>query len=516
VSKDYILAYDVGTMGTKACLFRKDGFLEGSVYKTYPTYYPAPGFAEQEPEAWLNAVKESAREIMLRTAIDGNRIAAISFSGQALGVVPVSQEGRLLTERVMVWLDTRSTKEAQRIIEIVGDREHFDITGNSYEISQCPCSKIMWIIRNQPALYRKTFKFLAVKDYIISRLTGTLGITDHTEAACTGLYALKQRAFCDKLIQAVGMDSDKLCQIAESTTIVGALLREPAQEMNLREGTPVALGAMDGSCCVLGAGGLNPEICITYIGTAGWIGVTTDEPIISPDFKSHVRPTIDGKYFTSIHSHSAGAAYQWVIDLLGGELNSAQDPYEKFNKLAETVGPGSDGLYFMPSMYTGNTMYSSPTLRGAYIGLTIAHHKAHLIRAAMEGIGLDLMMGAEFFKSKRVVPKQVRMIGGGAKSLLWHRILASMYGVDIWTIRNMQNIGSLGAAIIGGVASGILKGLDSVDGMIELDTLAQPIPSWSAVYVKSLPIYRQLYEALMPVYDLAVSIHEDTSRIGGQ
>jgi len=499
MSKQLILAHDLGTSGDKACLFDTEGNFLAEAYHTYPTYYPAEGFVEHDPRTWWEAVRNSSREVIKNADARPEDIKAISFSSHGMGVIPVDREGNLLVERVMIWNDARSTKEAAHILEKTGERAHYEKTGNSFDLALYPAAKILWVKHNMPEVYQKTYKFLSTKEYLIHKMTGVIGYTDYGEAGMSGLFNLNTHQWDPELLEISEVEEDKLLTPVDPTHVMGGLTEEAANEMGLCKDTPVVLGSWDNYACATGAGvrGGSMAVCL---GTAGWIGVNHEKPIMTPDNMTNVVYVGNDTYFTSVHSHSAGASYDWVINKLCSYLQNDKYPLKLAEELASEVPAGSDKLFFLPSMFSGNTFYSSSALCGSFVGMKMFQDNGHVIRSAMEGVGYDLMMGAELFRKEGAMPEQCNLIGGGAHSTLWGQIIADMFESKMMRPKNLQYIGALGAALIAGVGCGIIKNFQIAAEITKSDNISIPNEAETIVYQKLLPVYRKFYEQLMPAY----------------
>ena len=497
--KKLILAHDLGTSGDKACLFDTEGNFLAEAYTEYPTYYPQEGFIEHDPTTWWEAVKNSSKEVVKNADADPADVKAISFSAHGMGVIPVDRDGNLLVDRVMIWNDSRSTKEAEYIVNTVGERRHYEMTGNSFDLALYPAAKILWLKRNMPEVYDRTWKFLSTKEYLIHKMTGFIRYTDYGEAGMSGLYNLNTHEWDEELLRVSEVDRDKLLEPADSTQVMGGLTKDAAEQMGLCEGTKVVLGSWDNYACATGAGvrGGSMPVCL---GTAGWLGVNHSAPIMTPDNMTNVVYVGNDTYFTSIHSHSAGASYDWVIRNLCGSLEKYEKPLAKAEELASKVKPGSDKLFFLPSMFSGNTFYSSSALNGSFVGFKMLQDTGHVIRAAMEGVGFDLMMGANLFREVGAMPEQCNLIGGGAHSGLWGQIIADMFQSRMMRPKNLQYIGALGAAIIAGVGTGLFENFEMALEITKSDNISVPDPETGEIYQKLLPVYKEFYEALLPVY----------------
>ncbi|MEX1307929.1 MAG: FGGY family carbohydrate kinase [Eubacteriales bacterium] len=506
MSRQLILAHDLGTSGDKACLFDESGSFLAEAYYTYDTFYPKEGYAEHDPNAWWEAVANSTKDVMRSTKTDPSDVKAISFSAHGMGVIPVDKNGKLLVDRVMVWMDARSTKEAAYITEKSGDREHYEKTGNSFDLALYPAAKILWLKRNMPDVYKKTYKFLSTKEYLIQKMTGKIGFTDYGEAGMSGLYNLNTHSWDPELMAISEVDEDKLLTPCDGTKVMGELTAEAAETMGLAKGTQVVLGSWDNYACATGGGVRKNGQMVAYLGTAGWMGINHGKPLMSKDFKSNVVYVGNDTYFTSAHSHSAASSYEWVLENMCTNLKQHDNKYQAAEELAKQIAPGSEKLFFMPSMFSGNTFYSDSSLCASFVGLKMMHGEGHVIRAALEGVGFDLMMGADFYKKMGAMPKSANLIGGGAKSDLWRQILASMFGIQIARPKSLQHIGALGAALMAGVGTGIIKDFDVAAEICKSDDIADPIAEQTAVYEELLPIYMKFYEQLIPAYKALQSI----------
>lgn len=497
--RNLILSHDLGTSGDKACIFDANGDFLAEAYYEYPTFYPKEGFIEHDPETWWNAVKESSRDVVAKAKVAPSEVQAISFSAHGMGVIPVDKDGGLLMKHVMIWNDMRSTKEAAVILDAFGERNHYDMTGNSFDLALYPAAKILWVRRNMPDVYEKTWKFLSTKEYLIHKMTGLIRYTDYGEAGMSGLYNLNTHCWDPDLLRVSKVDKDKLLEPVDSTQKMGGLSRKAADEMGLVEGTPVILGSWDNYACATGAGVRSGSMPVC-IGTAGWIGVNHTKPITAADSMTNVVYVGNDTYFTSVHTHSAAASFDWIIDNLCEQYKDCENPFREAEKKAAAVPPGSEKLFFLPSMFAGNTFYSSSALNGSLVGLKMHHTNAHVVRAAMEGVGFDLMMGADLFRREGAMPGQCSLIGGGSHSPFWSQIISDMFESRMMRPKNAQYIGALGAALIAGVGTGLIDGFKMAAEITRSDDIFLPQKEATESYRKLLPVYRKFYEQLLPAY----------------
>lgn len=500
MSRELILAHDLGTSGDKACLFDRFGNFLAEAYITYETYFPHAGYAEHNPDQWWEAVRNSTRLVMKNANAVPEDVKAISFSAHGMCVIPVDKSGNLLTDRVMVWMDARAVREAEYIIEKAGDREHYEKTGNSFDLSLYPAAKILWLRRNMPEVFKKTHKILSTKEYLIHKMTGNIEFTDYGEAGISGLYNLHTHSWDPDLLEISEIDERLLLTPCDGTKVVGELTGSAAAEMGLQAGTAVVQGTWDNYASATGGGVRHNNQMVVCLGTAGWMAMNHSKPLISKDFKSNVVYVGNDTYFTSAHSHSACVAYDWVLNNMcslskeGGKIHQIAD------QLAGTVEPGAEKLFFLPSMFSGNTFYSDSALCGSFVGLKMLHEDKHVIRSAMEGVGFDLMMGADFFKTMGAMPTEANLIGGGANSDLWMQILASMFNIRMTRPKNKQHIGALGAALMAGVGTGLIRDFSMAAEIVKTTDSREPIAADYDKYQALLPVFKKFYEQLIPAY----------------
>jgi xylulokinase len=496
MAKKYILAHDMGTGGSKAVLYDADGAMLAKAFHSYETLYPQPRWAEQRPEDWWDAIVKGTRQVLSAVQIDKNSIAAISFSGHGMGNVPVDAKGNLLRDTSMVWFDSRSSDQANRVVEKIGLDRWYEITGCAFDPAFFTGFKLMWVKENEPDLFEKTHVFLATKDYIVMRLTGKFA-TDYSDMSFTGLFDVNEREFSTELMKASGIPREKFPSVYPSTHVAGDLLPEPARELDLPSGIPVVLGGEDVPCTAAGAGVVSEGRIYAYIGTSGWVSVASPKALRREGVRiPNIIHVVPGMYTPQMGVYSAGSTYQWVQDrICQQEVAAAKDldvdPFSLMEIEAASSPVGSNGLLFLSTFAGGGTIHeNNPDLKGAYIGIGPAHTRADLIRAAMEGVSLDLGLLVHEFKGLGIEAPEIRVVGGGGKSPLWRQILADVFESRVIMTNIGQEAAALGAAMIGGVGVGLWGDFGIVDELTKLVSISEPRQENSVKYRQLLPIFR--------------------------
>lgn len=501
-----ILAHDLGTTGNKATLYNVEGELLNSVFAGYDTSYPADGWAEQNPKDWWSAVCLSTRELIEDSGIKKEDIGVVSFSGQMMGCLPVDEEGNPLRSAI-IWADQRSTAQAQKLRDKLGEKNVYRITGHRIS-SSYSVEKIMWIQDNQPEIFGSAYKFLQAKDYIVYKLTGKF-VTDYSDATGMNLFDIKQRKWSGEILAAAGLDAEKLPVPHASAEIVGKVRKQEAREAGLAPGIPVVAGAGDGAAATVGAGAAIPGKAYNYVGSSSWIALTAKEPIFDEERRTFNWLQMNPDYYMPCGTmNSAGGSYKWVRDnLCQLETEAAEklgiSPYEIINAEIKASKPGSGRLLFLPYLLGERSPHWDPEARGAFIGLSQRNDKQDILRSVLEGVTFNLNIIVEIFSEKMNFP-ELRVIGGGAKGRVWRQIMADIYEKKVLKPRILQNATSLGAAIGGGIGIGLFDNYRVAGKLNPVEEILEP----DAGNVKG---YRCLYDIFKKAYNNLQGIFAELS-----
>ncbi len=501
---NYVVAHDLGTTGNKATLYDREGKLVGASFHAYATEYAQAGWAEQNPADWWDAVCQSTRRLLSETGVRKNDIACITFSGQMMGAVPLDKDARPL-RKAIIWADQRALDQERWIGERVSFEDLYQITGHRLS-SSYSLAKILWIREHQPDIFGATHKFVHAKDAVVARLTGNFA-TDPSDASSMNLYDLNSSAWSAMILDAVDLPVDVLPEIRASIDVVGEVRAEIAEDVGVAAGTPVVIGGGDGACAAAGAGVIEEGSAYNYVGSSSWIAISTAKPIYDPDYRtftfSHVIPDM---FMPTGTMQAAGASYQWTRDQLSlFEKETAErlgiSPYELINLEVAQVAPGADGLFFLPYLMGERSPRWNPHARGAFVGLTIRHTRAHMYRAVLEGVTMNLRVILDAFRDQGTEIEAMRLIGGGASGRIWNQIMADVYGMPVQRLAILEEATSMGAALVGGVGVGLYPGFSMIETMNDIAATVMPDSRAQATYDHMLPVFNQLYEALAPAYE---------------
>ncbi len=502
--KSFIIAHDLGTTGNKATLYNREGQLVGSAFYAYSTAYPHTSWAEQNPEDWWQAVCTSTRQLLAQTGTRPEDIACITFSGQMMGCVPLDKNARPLRTAI-IWADQRSVEQERWVGERVSPQEVYRISGHRLSASYS-LQKILWLRDHQPEIYHAAYKFVHAKDAMVARMTGNF-VTDISDASGMNIYDLSAGRWSERILAAVGLDESQLPEVHSSIDVVGTVLPGVAGEIGVAPGTPVVIGGGDGPCAAAGSGVVAEGSAYNYIGSSSWIALASHEAVLDPECKTvtfgHIVP---GMLTPNGTMQAAGASYQWMRDqLCPAEVDLARvsggSPYEQMNAVAASSPPGANGLIFLPYLMGERSPRWNPKARGAFIGLTIRHTRADMIRAVLEGVTMNLRLILIALQSHGLQVDAMRLIGGGARGRFWNQMMADIYGLPTYRMAILEEATSMGAAMAGGIGVGIFPDFSVSQQMNPVAEVFEPDPKARQVYEQIFPLFEDCYQALAPVYE---------------
>ena len=483
-----LLGLDLGTSSVKALLMDENGDAVGEGSVPYPVRAPRPGWAESSPEEWWAAVLEATE------AAVGSRsgeVAALGLSGQMHGVV-LADEGGLPLRPAVLWADARSGAELEAYRRMDGDLRRR--LANPPAVGMAGPS-LLWLRDHEPDTYASARWSLQPKDWLRMRLTGDVA-AEPSDASATLLYDLPADDWSHAAVEELGLRAELLAPLVRSAGVAGELTAEAASELGLRRGLPVATGAADTAAAMLGVGLLRPGPVQLTIGTGGQIVTPKECPDPDPSLRTHLyRGALPGLWYSMAAIQNAGLALEWVRKVLGV---SWREVYEE----AFVVPPGSGGVVFLPYLSGERTPRFDPGARGAWTGLGLDHTRAHLLRAALEGVAFALREGLEALEDLGVSSPELRLAGGGASGAgggsedPWRQLLADVLGCPLWLLPDgLSAVASArGAAFLAGLASGVYSSAE--DTLPLTPETERSISPGDTDYEASYDRYKELYPML--------------------
>ena len=489
---DYLLGIDIGTSGTKGVLMDREGKIYARAGREYSIDIPQPGWAEQDPKMWWEATIQAIREIIKKSEVNPQQIKGVGLSGQMHGTVFLDKNLQPFRPAI-IWADQRSSSQCEFIYQKIGRERLAELTGSPVATGFM-CSTLLWMKENQPEEFGQIYKVILAKDYIRYRLTGNLG-AEVTDASSTLLLDMKRRCWSEELLNILSLLPKILPEeVHESREVAGYLLAKAARDTGLIEGIPVVYGGGDQSMQAVGNGVIKPGILSSTIGTGGQLFITVDKFTYDPRLRIHTFcHAIPNTYHLLGAILSAGLSLKWLRE----NILQAPDSYQIFDEEVEKIRAGSEGIIFLPYLLGERSPYMNSQAKGVFFGLNLKHHRAHMIRAIMEGVVFALRDCLEVFEELDVKVERVIASGGGAKSKVWRQMQADIFNKEISMTQSIEQA-AMGAAILAGVGVRIYK--DVEDGCKKVVKLKEekikPIPENVDIYHKQFEIYKSLYQDL--------------------
>ncbi len=490
----FVLGLDVSTTATKALLLDAAGNVVASASTPYPFETPRPLWSEQDPALWWDGAVRSIRAVLESTGVSPDEIAAVGLTGQMHGLVLLDEAGHVLRPAIL-WNDGRTAAECDAIREALGKERLIAITGND-ALTGFTASKILWVRNHESDLYARARHVLLPKDYVRLRLTDTYA-PDRAGAAGTLLFDLETRTWSPEVCERLGIPLDWLPPTHEGTEITGVLSAEAAAATGLRAGTPVVAGGGDQAAGAVGVGAVQEGVVSLVLGTSGVVFATSSGPYYEPEGRMHAFcHAVPGRWHLMGVMLSAAGSLRWFRDTFAPELGFA----ELLGPAAD-VPPGADGLLFLPYLTGERTPHPDPLARGAFVGLTVRHTRAHLTRAMLEGVAFGLREGFELMHAAGLsMIEEVRVSGGGAQSPLWRQILADVLDTPLVTVTSTEGA-AFGAALLAGVGAGLWLDVDAAcNATVHTTGRTEPDPETATAYNAAFARYQALYPALRPTF----------------
>lgn len=490
---------DVGTTGVRCMLFDLQGALVAGAYREYETTYLQPGWVEQDHANMMAQTMRVCREAMAQGDIAPGDIAAIGFSSQGNVTLAVDRHGTLVRPLIS-WQDSRTQPDMPDILRLVSAETYYTITGLPL-IPILVITKLHWMRHHEPERYARTHKFIQHQDIILKTFGAQGYYTDLPSMSFYGVWDVREAHWSEPLLACFDMTPERFGQPTPPGTQVGTIPPTVAEQTGFAVGTPICVGAFDQTCGVVGMGSITPGMATVTLGTAGLSILVVDTPVTAFSGMITNHYAIPNLWQLGGVSLAAASAYRWFRDTIGTlERERAQqqgrNAFDDLNALAAQAPPGSRGLLFLPYLSSAGTPRWNPHARAAFIGMSMAHGRAELTRAVMEGITLEMHDTMTGWHQNGMQVRSLRLGGGATHSPLWNQIQADVYGRVVQILR-VEESTVLGAAILGGVGAGVFHSIqEGVDAMVHVAGEIEPNMAAHRVYEELYATYVEAYEGL--------------------
>lgn len=489
-----LMGIDIGTSSTKTVIVRPDGTLVGLATHEYAVETPRPGWAEQNPETWVQAALDTMRRALMAADIPARQVRAIGLSGQMHGTVCLDVCGCVLRPAI-IWADQRSAAQVAEVEARIGRERLAAWTANPLATGFM-LATWLWLREHEPDVAAAIAHLLLPKDYVRYRFTGEIG-AEPSDASSTLLFDTAHRCWSAPLLEALDLDAHVLPPVAASAAIAGGLLPEVAAATGLCPDTPVIYGGSDQAMQAVGHGVVAPGVLSSTIGTGGQLFAPIARPAHDPQARLHcfyhVMPAV---WHLESAMLAAGLSLKWLRDnVLAGST------YQEIADAAATIPPGAEGLFFLPYLAGERTPHMDPRARGSFVGLTLRHGRAHIARALMEGVVFGMRQGLGLMRDLGVTPARIIASGGATQHPLWLQLQADMFNRPLYQTKTVE-AAAVGAALLAGVGVGVYADVaDAVAQVVRYaDVVVAPDPDTAVRYASLADTFVALYPALAPTY----------------
>jgi xylulokinase len=488
----FFLGVDVGTGSVKALVIDGRGRAVASASEPLALRTPQPGWAEQDPTAWWKAATRAIQRAIGKGR-NAKKIDAIGLSGQMHSSVFLDAQNKVIRP-ALLWCDGRTTAECRAIRDRVGeDKLRAWVSNPALEGFTLP--KILWLRNQEPEAFRRLAKVLLPKDYIRLQLTGVLA-TEFSDAAGTLLLDVANRRWSRDMLDAMELSPDLVPAVGESTAVLGTISKAAARVTGLTEGTPVVGGGADNACGAVGVGAVTPGAVVASWGTSGTVLCPTAAPKVDPGMRAHTFcHAAPNTWYVMGVMLTAGGAFAWYKQQLAAELARKKDGDVLLNKEAAKAPIGAQGLTFLPYLQGERTPHRDAEARAAFVGLSLAHTRAHMTRAVLEGICFGLRDSLEIIAGLGLDVDQVLITGGGANAPFVRQLQADVYGKPVVPVDQPEGP-ALGAALLAAVGVGGFPDLATAASTVKRRAPVRPDAAAHAAYGEPYRRFGRLYPAL--------------------
>ncbi|TDM14592.1 gluconokinase [Macrococcus bovicus] len=493
------IGVDIGTTSTKAVLYHQSGAVIAVHHVEYSLLTPVPDVAEQRPDDILEAVIETIGQV---SPDNGEAVQFVSFSSAMHSLIVMDAEHQPLTNSI-TWADNRSQAYAKELRMTNRGQQIYDRTGTPIH-AMSPLCKLIWLKHEAPEIFNHAAKFIGIKEYVFQRFFGQY-VIDYSLASATGLFNIHELRFDAEILNELGIEKQQLSRAVDTTFILRGLDDSIAARMKLDPMTPFVIGASDGVLSNLGVDAFRPgEVAVT-IGTSGAIRTVVDAPRTDHEGRLFCYALTKDKWVIGGPVNNGGVVLRWVRDeLAASDTEEAKrlgiDSYDVLMGLAEQVPAGSSGLIFHPYLSGERAPLWNSDVRGSYIGLTLAHRKEHMIRAALEGILYNLYT---VYRALTVLMDEpvtsVKATGGFARSKLWRQMMADIFDEKLIVPASHES-SCLGAVILGQVAIGEKADFSHVSDWVGHSFCHIPEDEQVSIYREIMPLYMDTVQSLTEQY----------------
>ena len=484
------IGVDLGTSAVKLLLVDEQGRIENKVTREYPLSFPRPGWSEQNPADWWQAVQQGI--LALTEGIDKSRIAGIGVGGQMHGLVALDADDAVIRPAIL-WNDGRTGEETAWLNEAFGREKLSALTAN-IAFAGFTAPKLLWMRKHEPALFARIAKIMLPKDYINYRLTG-VHACDYSDASGMLLLDVAHRRWSEEMLAVCGVTEQQMPRLFESYEVIGALRADVADTLGLPRGCAVVAGAGDNAAAAIGTGTVGEGGCNISLGTSGTVFISSEHFRVDPNNALHAFAHADGGYHLMGCMLSAASCNKWFCDEI---LKTSDYAAEQVDITDDRLG--RNRVFFLPYLRGERSPINDTDARGAFIGMSMDTTRSELVQAVLEGVAFAIRDSFEVARSLGLAIDRSRLCGGGARSPLWRRILANVLNIPLEVPQTEEGPG-YGGAMLAMVGTGAYASVQAVCGALTsvADTV-EPEPALAARYEDRYQRFRLIYPTMKALF----------------
>ena len=486
----YFIGIDLGTSAVKLLLMDEAGNIKNTVSREYPLEFPQPGWSQQNPEDWRNAVMESIPQLL--RGFDATQVAGIGCGGQMHGLVILDSQDRVIRPAIL-WNDGRTEEQVRYLNEDIGRERLSRLTGN-IAFAGFTAPKLLWLRENEPDNFSRISKIMLPKDYINYILTG-VHACDYSDASGTLLLDVERRCWSDEMLDICSVRKEQMPRLYESYQPIGSLRPDIARALGLSQQVLVCAGAGDNAAAAIGTGVIGDGGCNISIGTSGTVFISSKRFASDRNNALHSFAHADGAYHLMGCMLSAASCNRWLMEDVYRVRDYALEQAEILpHKL------GGNHVFFLPYLMGERSPINDTNARACFIGITLDSSRADLTQAVLEGVAFAIRDSLEVAKSLGLEISSSRLCGGGAKSPLWKRILANVLNLRLESPASEQGPG-MGGAMLAMVACGIFPDVETAcRTLVHISSAVEPETDLVEKYEKRYRQFKQIYPALKELF----------------
>ena len=484
------IGIDLGTSAVKLLLMDGAGKIHKIVSREYPLEFPRPGWSQQRPEDWKEAVFSGIRELL--SGFDGSRVAGIGAGGQMHGLVVLDEQDRVIRPAIL-WNDGRTAEQVAYLNEEIGMKRLSQMTAN-IAFAGFTAPKLLWMREKEPENFARIHRIMLPKDYINYILTG-VHATDYSDASGMLLLDVEKKRWSAEMLALCGVRENQMPRLYESYETVGTVKPEIAKELGIPASCRVCAGAGDNAAAAVGTGVVGRGGCNISLGTSGTVFISSDTFRVDENNALHAFAHADGGYHLMGCMLCAASCNKWLMeDIFHTDRYGEEQAAIAEDKL------GENHVFFLPYLMGERSPINDTNARGTFLGLTMDTCRADMTQAVLEGVAFAIRDSFEVVKKLGIDVKASKLCGGGAKSSLWKKILANVLNMDLELVASEQGPG-MGGAMLAMVACGEYKTVaDACGALVHVVDTVHPEPALAAKYEEKYQQFRKIYPACKALF----------------